>query len=104
MKVEELIGTKKQFKLSPKFGRQVLEVQMLLLSKQVAWKGEELNNLYDYIFKKYNECLAEIITCPEDKESEEFLFIMIEHVDQVLYDDLSFLSCYMWYKEILGID
>lgn len=104
MKVEELIGTKNNFRLSPKFGRKVLEVQMLLLSKQVAWKGEELNNLYDYIFKKYNECIAEIITCPEDNESKEFLCIMIEHVDQVLYDDLSFLSCYMWYKEILWID
>ena len=76
---------------SPKFGQKVIEMQMLLLSKQVAWKGEELNNLYDYVFKKYIECMAEVLTCPEDSESLEFLILMTEHAVQVVMDDLSFL-------------
>lgn len=88
--------------LSSKFGRKVIEMQMLLLSKQVAWKGEELNNLYDYVFKKYIECMAEVLTCPEDNESLEFLILMTEHAVQVVMDDLSFLSCYVWYGEIVG--
>lgn len=87
---------------SPKFGQKVIEMQMLLLSKQVAWKGEELNNLYDYVFKKYIECMAEVLTCPEDSESLEFLILMTEHAVQVVMDDLSFLSCYVWYGEIIG--
>lgn len=87
---------------SPKFGQKVIEMQMLLLSKQVAWKGEELNNLYDYVFKKYIECMAEVLTCPEDSESLEFLILMTEHAVQVVMDDLSFLSCYVWYGEITG--
>ena len=88
---------------SPKFGRKVIEMQMLLLSKQVAWKGEELDNLYDYVFKKYIDCMAEVLTCPEDNESLEFLILMTEHVVQVVMDDLSFLSCYVWYGEIVGL-
>ena len=88
--------------LSPKFGRKVIEMQMLLLSKQVAWKGAELDNLYDYVFKKYIECMAEVLTCPEDSESLEFLILMTEHAVQVVMDDLSFLSCYVWYGEITG--
>ena len=87
---------------SPKFGQKVIEMQMLLLSKQVAWKGEELNNLYDYVFKKYIDCMAEVLTCPEDSESLEFLILMTEHAVQVVMDDLSFLSCYVWYGEIIG--
>ena len=87
---------------SPKFGQKVIEMQMLLLSKQVAWKGEELNNLYDYVFKKYIECMAEVLTCPEDSESLEFLILMTEHAVQAVMDDLSFLSCYVWYGEITG--
>lgn len=89
--------------LSSKFGRKVIEMQMLLLSKQVAWKGEELDNLYDYVFKKYIECMAEVLTCPEDNESLEFLILMTEHGVQVVMDDLSFLSCYVWYGEIVGL-
>lgn len=89
--------------LSPKFGRKVIEMQMLLLSKQVAWKGAELDNLYDYVFKKYIECMAEVLTCPEDSESLEFLILMTEHAVQVVMDDLSFLSCYVWYGEIVGL-
>ena len=50
-------NSKDQLHLSSKFGRKVIEMQMLLLSKQVAWKGEELDNLYDYVFKKYIDCL-----------------------------------------------
>lgn len=88
--------------LSSKFGRKVIEMQMLLLSKQVAWKGEELDNLYDYVFKKYIDCMAEFLTCPEDSESLEFLILMTEHAVQVVMDDLSFLSCYVWYGEITG--
>lgn len=88
--------------LSSKFGRKVIEMQMLLLSKQVAWKGEELDNLYDYVFKKYIDCMAEVLTCPEDSESLEFLILMTEHAVQVVMDDLSFLSCYVWYGEITG--
>lgn len=87
---------------SPKFGQKVIEMQMLLLSKQVAWKGEELDNLYDYVFKKYIDCMAEVLTCPEDSESLEFLILMTEHAVQVVMDDLSFLSCYVWYGEITG--
>ena len=87
---------------SPKFGQKVIEMQMLLLSKQVAWKGEELDNLYDYVFKKYIDCMAEVLTCPEDSESLEFLILMTEHAVQVVMDDLSFLSCYVWYGEIIG--
>lgn len=87
---------------SPKFGRKVIEMQMLLLSKQVAWKGAELDNLYDYVFKKYIECMAEVLTCPEDSESLEFLILMTEHAVQVVMDDLSFLSCYVWYGEFTG--
>lgn len=87
---------------SPKFGQKVIEMQMLLLSKQVAWKGEELDNLYDYVFKKYIACMAEVLTCPEDSESLEFLILMTEHAVQVVMDDLSFLSCYVWYGEITG--
>lgn len=88
---------------SPKFGRKVIEMQMLLLSKQVAWKGEELNNLYDYVFKKYVECMADVLTCHEDNESLEFLILMTEHAVQIVMDDLSFLSCYAWYGEIIGL-
>lgn len=88
--------------LSSKFGRKVIEMQMLLLSKQVAWKGEELDNLYDYVFKKYIDCMAEVLTCPEDSESLEFLILMTEHAVQVVMDDLSFLSCYVLYGEITG--
>lgn len=88
--------------LSSKFGRKVIEMQMLLLSKQVAWKGEELDNLYDYVFKKYIDCMAEVLTCTEDSESLEFLILMTEHAVQVVMDDLSFLSCYVWYGEITG--
>lgn len=88
--------------LSSKFGRKVIEMQMLLLSKQVAWKGEELDNLYDYVFKKYIDCMSEVLTCPEDSESLEFLILMTEHAVQVVMDDLSFLSCYVWYGEITG--
>ena len=88
--------------LSSKFGRKVIEMQMLLLSKQVAWKGEELDTLYDYVFKKYIDCMAEVLTCPEDSESLEFLILMTEHAVQVVMDDLSFLSCYVWYGEITG--
>lgn len=88
---------------SPKFGQKVIEMQMLLLSKQVAWKGEELNNLYDYLFKKYVECMADVLTCHEDNESLEFLILMTEHAVQVVMDDLSFLSCYVWYGEIVGL-
>ena len=87
---------------SPKFGRKVIEMQMLLLSKQVAWKGEELDNRYDYVFKKYIDCMAEVLTCPEDSESLEFLILMTEHAVQVVMDDLSFLSCYVWYGEFTG--
>lgn len=94
---------KDQLHFSPKFGQKVIEMQMLLLSKQVAWKGEELNNLYDYVFKKYIECMAEVLTCPEDSESLEFLILMTEHAVQVVIDDLSFLSCYGWYCEIIGL-
>lgn len=36
--------TNNVFKLSPKFGRKVLEVQMFLLSKQIAWKGDKTWN------------------------------------------------------------
>ena len=75
---------------------------MLLLSKQVAWKGEELDNLYDFLFKKYIDCMAEVLTCPEDSESLEFLILMTEHAVQVVMDDLSFLSCYVWYGEFTG--
>ena len=89
--------------LSTKFGRKVIEMQMLLLSKQVAWKGEELDNLYDYVFKKYIDCMAEVLTCTEDSESLEFLILMTEHAVQVVMDDLSFLSCYVWYGEIVGL-
>lgn len=96
-------NSKDQLHLSSKFGRKVIEMQMLLLSKQVAWKGEELDNLYDYVFKKYIECMAEVLTCPEDNESLEFLILMTEHVVQVVMDDLSFLSCYVWYGEIVGL-
>ena len=96
-------NSKDQLHLSSNFGRKVIEMQMLLLSKQVAWKGEELDNLYDYVFKKYIDCMAEVLTCPEDNESLEFLILMTEHVVQVVMDDLSFLSCYVWYGEIVGL-
>ena len=46
--------------------------------------------------------MAEVLTCPEDSESLEFLILMTEHAVQVMMDDLSFLSCYVWYGEITG--
>lgn len=101
-KKDEEPNEQESIHLSPKFGRKVIEMQMLLLSKQVAWKGEELGNLYDYVFKKYIDCMAEVLTCPEDSESLEFLILMTEHAVQVVMDDLSFLSCYVWYGEITG--
>lgn len=82
------------------FGRNVIEMQMILLSKTTAWKREELNRLYDYIFKKYIDCMANVLTCPEDKECADFLFILIEHKEQVMLDDLSFLSEYTWYNTL----
>lgn len=102
-KKDEEPNEQESIHLSPKFGRKVIEMQMLLLSKQVAWKGEELDNLYDYVFKKYIDCMAEVLTCPEDSESLEFLILMTEHAVQVVMDDLSFLSCYIWYGEIVGL-
>lgn len=102
-KKDEEPNEQESIHLSSKFGRKVIEMQMLLLSKQVAWKGEELDNLYDYVFKKYIECMAEVLTCPEDNESLEFLILMTEHAVQVVMDDLSFLSCYVWYGEIVGL-
>lgn len=101
-KKDEEPNEQESIHLSPKFGRKVIEMQMLLLSKQVAWKGEELDNLYDYVFKKYIDCMADVLTCPEDSESLEFLILMTEHAVQVVMDDLSFLSCYVWYGEITG--
>lgn len=101
-KKDEEPNEQESIHLSSKFGRKVIEMQMLLLSKQVAWKGEELDNLYDYVFKKYIDCMAEVLTCPEDSESLEFLILMTEHAVQVVMDDLSFLSCYVWYGEIVG--
>lgn len=101
-KKDEEPNEQESIHLSSKFGRKVIEMQMLLLSKQVAWKGEELDNLYDYVFKKYIDCMAEVLTCPEDSESLEFLILMTEHAVQVVMDDLSFLSCYVWYGEITG--
>lgn len=101
-KKDEEPNEQESIHLSSKFGRKVIEMQMLLLSKQVAWKGEELDNLYDYVFKKYIDCMAEVLTCPEDSESLEFLILMTEHAVQVVIDDLSFLSCYVWYGEITG--
>ena len=35
-------------------------------------------------------------------KSLEFLILMTEHAVQVVMDDLSFLSCYVWYGEITG--
>lgn len=102
-KKDEEPNEQESIHLSSKFGRKVIEMQMLLLSKQVAWKGEELDNLYDYVFKKYIDCMAEVLTCPEDSESLEFLILMTEHAVQVVMDDLSFLSCYVWYGEIVGL-
>lgn len=102
-KKDEEPNEQESIHLSPKFGRKVIEMQMLLLSKQVAWKGEELDNLYDYVFKKYIDCMADVLTCPEDNESLEFLILMTEHAVQVVMDDLSFLSCYVWYGEIVGL-
>ena len=102
-KKDEEPNEQESIHLSSKFGRKVIEMQMLLLSKQVAWKGEELDNLYDYVFKKYIDCMAEVLTCPEDNESLEFLILMTEHAVQVVMDDLSFLSCYVWYGEIVGL-
>lgn len=101
-KKDEEPNEQESIHLSSKFGRKVIEMQMLLLSKQVAWKGEELDNLYDYVFKKYIDCMAEVLTCTEDSESLEFLILMTEHAVQVVMDDLSFLSCYVWYGEITG--
>lgn len=101
-KKDEEPNEQESIHLSPKFGRKVIEMQMLLLSKQVAWKGEELGNLYDYVFKKYIDCMAEVLICTEDSESLEFLILMTEHAVQVVMDDLSFLSCYVWYGEITG--
>lgn len=102
-KTDDPMPHKDPLHFSPKFGRKVIEMQMLLLSKQVAWKGEELNNLYDYVFKKYIECMADVLTCHEDNESLEFLILMTEHAVQVVMGDLSFLSCYAWYGEIVGL-
>lgn len=101
-KKDEEPNEQESIHLSSKFGRKVIEMQMLLLSKQVAWKGEELDNLYDYVFKKYIDCMADVLTCPEDSESLEFLILMTEHAVQVVMDDMSFLSCYVWYGEITG--
>lgn len=89
----------------PHFGKRVIAMMALLEAKskqRMVRSDRVMNALYDYLYEHFVTSIAYYLTTPDDAEACDFLFLVIEHEDDIMRDRLDFLGeHYQWYNDIV---
>ena len=91
--------------IHPHFGKRVMMLLDLLRSKcdGIGVRDDDLlNDAYTYLYEDVRWRIGSLLTCHEDNESRDFLFDMVDHIDDVKNDRLDFLcEKQQWFCDLI---